>query len=137
MNTIRQFRFLLLSFLLLASISACSNTKEANVSNVKEVQQGTVVSVTLTPVKTEPIRPHGGLGVTVGSGGHTGIYGSIDLATIGRILSTPAKQPMMQEIIVRRSNGSLVAITQPEKQPFLRGEKVKIVHRGNEARVIH
>ena len=145
MNILRHFRTTLLTLLhsllvmllVMATLTACSNTKDSNLANVKEVQQGTVVSVTLTPVKTEPIRPRGGFGVTVGSGGHAGVYGSVDLATIGRILSTPAKPAMMQEIIVRRTNGSLVAITQPEKEPFRRGESIKIVHRGNQARVIH
>lgn len=137
MNLVKKVRLFLLLLLLATTLNACSNTNGTNVSNVKEVQQGTVVSVTLTPIKTEPIRPHGGIGITLGSGGYSGIYGSFDLATIGRILSTPAQKPMQQEIIVKRSNGSLVAITQPEKEPFHRGDKIKIVHRGNEARVIH
>jgi len=137
MKNFKYVSSVLFSVFLVIWLTGCSNSNEANLSNVKEVQLGTVVSVTLTPIKTKPITPNGGFGVSVGSGGHTGIFGSIDLATIGRFLSAPEKEKMMQEIIVKRDNGSLVAITQPDVAPFRRGDRIKIIHRGNQARVIH
>ena len=134
MQNQQKIRWIVLLAFITSFLSACSSTEQ---SNIKEVQLGTVVSVTLVPVKTESTHPQGGFGVTVGSGGHTGIYGSIDLATIGEILSPPAKPAMMQEIIVRRTNGKLVAITQREQASFHRGDKIKIVRRGDLAHIIH
>jgi len=131
-------RSLIMTVLLLTfALSACSNTKSNASSNVKEVQTGTVMALKIIKIAPKPIKPRGEMGVSIGSGGHSGVYGSVDLATIGGLFGAKKKEKRMQEIIVRRSNGSLVAITQPEVEPFFRGDKVKIVHRGNQARVIH
>jgi len=42
----------------------------------------------------------------------------------------------MQEIIIKRPNGTLVAVTQPYGKIFNQGDRVQIIQRGKEARVI-
>lgn len=125
------------SLLLLLTLSACSNTKKSNTSDIQKMEKGTVVAVKLDRTVARPTRPNGNVGVSVGSGGHAGVYGSVDFATIGNIFSKSKKDKVMQKIIVERTNGSLVEITQPDTQRFSRGDKVKIIHQGNQARVVH
>ena len=124
----------ILGMLLSIHLLGCSN-KPAT-SNVQKVETGTVVSAKRIIIQPKPVQPNANVGVSVGTGGHAGVYGSVDVATIGRILSRP-KPRIMQEVIVRRDNGSLVAITQIEMEPFYKGDKVKILLRGNQAKVVH
>ncbi len=136
MKCLKSLSLFIPSLFLAISLSACTPSKNIKAENTSEVQQGIVMAVKRIIVKPEPIQPRGGFGVSVGSGGHSGVYGTVDLATLGGLFGKPKKDKIMQEIIVKRDNGSLVAITQPEKGPFLRGDKVRIVERGNQARVI-
>ena len=53
------------------------------------------------------------------------------------ILKGPAKPEVVYEIIVKRDNGEMVAVTQPASVNFNRGDRVKILQREGEARVIH
>jgi len=131
---ISHMNIVILGMLLSIHLLGCSN-KQAT-SNVQKVETGTVVSAKRIIIQPKPVAPNANVGVSVGTGGHAGVYGSVDVATIGRILSRP-KPRIMQEVIVRRDNGSLVAITQIEMEPFYKGDKVRILLRGNQAKVVH
>lgn len=140
----RKVTFIISSLFLLAGLSACSNNAaEKNSSapktiyTVKEVQQGTVVAVNKRIIQPRQYRPNGNIGVSVGSGGHAGIYGAMDILSIGRLLKGPAKPKVINEIIIKRDNGEMVAVTQPATVSFNRGDRVKILQREGEARVIH
>ncbi len=118
------------------SLSACSNT-DNRVNRLQEVQMGTVVATKRIIIKPEPVKPHGNIGVSVGSGGHSGIYGAVDILTLGSLLGIKKKDKVMQEIIIKRPNGKFVAVTQPIASLFKKGDRVKIIQRGNKAQVIH
>jgi len=137
-NLIKKFILLAMSVTLLSLFTACSSqNNDQRIYTLQEVQSGTVVAVKKVVIKAEPVRPHGNVGVSVGSGGHAGLYGAVDVLTLGSLLGIKKKDKVMQEIIIKRPNGTLVAVTQPYSKIFNRGDKVKIIQRGNEARVIH
>lgn len=133
-------------FLMLNLVTACSNnaTEKRNDSTniqlgtLKKVEFGTVVSVkniTIKPTQTPAPRSSGNIGVNVGSGG-TGIYGTVDVATLTRLFSEN-KAKTAQEIIIKKEHGELVVVTQNSKEIFNKGDKVKILSRNNKAIVIH
>lgn len=124
------------SFILLVLLASCSNNPNI-IKKSQEVQTGLVVASRQIFVKPEYKDPQGNIGVSVGSGGHAGIYGSVDIITLGKLMGIRRRTKVMQEIIIRRPNGTLVAVTQPLNRVFRRGEKVRIVRQGNEARVIN
>ena len=126
-----------LTLLLSTGLVACSTTNTETTNSIKEVQTGIVQAINKRTIQPVKYRPNGNVGVSVGSGGHAGVYGSVDVATIGRLLKGPAKPRVVYEIIIKRDNGELIAITQPATIAFQRGDKVKILQRGGEARVIH
>lgn len=123
-------------FILLMFLASCS-TNKMKTAQIQEVQTGTVVASRQIFVKSNPVKPRGNVGVSVGSGGHAGLYGSVDIFTLGSLMGIRRKDKVMQEIIIRRPNGTLVAVTQPLNRIFKRGEKIRIVKRGNEARVVN
>jgi len=124
-----------LSSILIIFLAGCSNNNSVN--TFQEVQKGSVVAVNQTIIRAKPIRPRANVGVSVGSGGHPGIYGAVDIFTLGHLLGIKRKDKVMQEVIVKRSNGTLVAITQPFNTMFRRGDQIKIVKQDGEARVIY
>ncbi len=133
MTKIQQLFFCLLAATLTA---ACSST-DNRTNKLQEVQSGVVIGVKKVVIKPEPVRPRGNIGVSVGSGGHAGVYGAVDILSIGSLLGIGKKDKVMQEIIIKRPNGELVAVTQPYTTIFKKGERVKIIQRGNQARVTH
>jgi len=130
---------ILLTFLmtLFSLVTSCSSNKDDRIYTLQEIQKGTVVSVKKVVIKAEPIKPHGNLGVSVGSGGHAGLYGAVDVLTLGSLFGVKRKDKVLQEIIIKRPNGTLVAVTQPYTTTFNRGDHVKIIQRSSEVRVIH
>ncbi len=136
-NLMKKIALLTISVALITLVTSCSNNKDNRIYTLQEIQKGSVVSVKKVVIKAEPVRPRGNVGVSVGSGGHGGVYGAVDILTLGSLFGIKKKDKVMQEIIIRRPNGILVAVTQPFTKTFNRGDKVKIIQRGNEARVIH
>ena len=63
--------------------------------------------------------------------------GAVDILTLGSFFGIKKKDKIMQEIIVKRPNGTLVAVTQPYNTSFHQDDKVRIIKRGSEARVVH
>lgn len=137
---------------LILSLSACTNN--ANTTNNKSkpntiqtlnnqqiVETGTVIAVRTLKIKPNANnsygRPYGNVGVSASSGGFRGIYGSVDLATLGRLFKGATAAKTAQEVIVKKSTGETVAITQPFKESFAKGDSVKILVRNGNAQVIH
>lgn len=118
------------------SLLACSSqTATTRISNQQTVETGTVLAVKSIYLKPERLRPS--LGVSVGSGGYRGVYGGVDVGNVARVISDANNPKFEQEIIVRKSNGETVAITQISNERFKRGENVKIILiKNGEARVI-
>ena len=134
---------IILSAGLVVSLSACSNKTAENpktiqTENLQKVELGKVVSVKTIQIQAERSyrRPYG-VGVSASSGGHRGIYGSIDLATIGGLFKESNDPENVQEIIVKKNSGEIVAITQKHSESFKQGDSVKIVIRNGIAKVIH
>ena len=144
MKSIIQTAFKLSTLLIfIVSLSACSNNaKNTTNTNNKAVNQqtvetGTVVSARTIKIEPQEYGPYGAnVGVSGGSGG-VGVFGSIDLVTLGRLFKNVTGPKIAQEVIVKKSNGETVAITQKAKETFKAGDKVKILLRNGEARVIH
>ena len=135
---------LLLIFGLSFGLSACSNTTKAKPKyktiqtlNERPVETGTVVSVRTIQLQQEALNSYGNIGVSASSGGFSGIYGSIDLATLGRIFNKQSNSRTFQEVIVKKNNGQTVAITQTPTEAFRQGDVVKILLHNGESQVIH
>jgi len=136
----------LLLLITLSGLAACSTSNKTarndntniQLGTLKKVEFGTVVSVkniSIKPTRTEAPRSTGNIGVNVGSGG-TGIYGTVDVATLTRLFSEN-KPKTVQEIIIKKEFGELVVVTQDTKEVFKKGDKVKILSRNNKAIVMH
>ena len=82
-----------MSMTLLSLFTACSNQKynDQRIYTLQEVQSGTVVAVKKVVIKAEPVKPHGNVGVSIGSGGHAGFYGAVDILTLGSLLGIKKK----------------------------------------------
>lgn len=123
-------------------LSACSNTEKAKpkyktiqtLNEQQKVETGTIVSV--RNINIEP-RHHSrpSIGVAASSGGFRGIYGSIDVGTLSRIFGNN-KTTEAQEIIVKKTSGDTIAITQVSKEKFKQGETVKILLRNGKSIVV-
>ena len=133
-------------FSVILTLTACSSapnnktTAKTVTPQQQEVQQGTVLAVKYTTSTDNNTTEHNGkIGVTIGSGGSSGVYGSVDIGRVFNVFSSgkSAHRASLQTITVKRRNGEVVAITQPIVTHFNRGDRVKIVKQGNEARVIH
>lgn len=143
-------KFVLVAVTLSLSIglNGCSNTTATlekkpktiqTLNNQHKVELGTVVAIRDVQIKPETDnygRPYGNVGVSASSGGFRGIYGSIDLATIGRLFKNNTAKKA-QEIIVKKNSGETVAITQDIKDSFKQGDAVKILVSNGYAQVIH
>jgi len=136
----KLFKILLFTVLLI-TMSACSNNKTASsgtIENLQKVEAGTIVSVKTIALKPEEINSYGNVGVSVGSGGHSGVYGSVDLATIGKLYRNATKPTTAQQFIITKFNGETVAITQPaSKEIFKTGDSVKLLFKDGKAKVTH
>lgn len=126
-------------------LSACSNTDKPKpkyktietLNQQKRVETGTVVAVKTIQIKQASNNSYGNIGIAASSNGFRGIHGSIDLGTLSRIFTNNTKIKTAQEIIVKKTNGQTVAITQVSKETFKQGEAVKILVRNGQAYVIH
>ncbi len=132
--------------ILLTNLSACSNNKTASTSgkiaNMQKVEMGTVVSVKTIALKPDSIESHGEIGVSIGSGGTSGVYGSVDIGTLGTLFSGTKKPTTAQQFIIKKSTGETVAITQEvtdgePKEVFKAGDIVKLLLQNGKAKVIH
>ena len=132
---------------LMLSLSSCSNTigKEKTkttqtLNKQQKVEFGTVVAVRTVQIKADTktsANPYGNIGVSASSGGFRGIHASIDLATFSRLFKNNTEVKTAQEVIVKKSIGETVAITQAFKENFKKGDTVKILVRNGYAQVIH
>jgi outer membrane lipoprotein SlyB len=134
--------FNILSFIVLViSLSACSinqNASTQTIDNMQKVEIGTIVSIKTVALKPEEINSYGNVGVSVGSGGHSGIYGGVDLATIGKLYRNATKPTTAQQFIITKNSGETIAITQlASKEVFRIGDSVKMVLQGGKAKVFH
>ena len=126
----------LASILICFSLAACTaNTASTNnMGNIQKVEQGTITQIKKIAT-TKDSNPLGSsIGVSVGSGGHAGVYGAFD---IGRVFSAMTKPTHQLELIVKKQKGGFVAVTQPLGGNFKVGDKVKILLRNGLAVVQH
>jgi len=148
-NISTKFVLVIAALGLILGLSACSNNvpnkpkpKTINtLNNQQQVELGTVVAVRTIQIKPDANRSYGSpfsnIGLSASSGGFRGIYGSINLATLGRLFKNTSAAETAQEIIVKKNNGETVAITQVFKENFKQGDAVKILIRNGNAQVIH
>jgi len=132
----KQINGLFLTALLtvLATLSACSSSQ----TQVSLQDVGNIIAIKTIQLPSEKINPLGNVGVSAGSGGHSGIYASLDFATIGKIFSKATKPNTTQQIIVKKANGDTIAITQPpSEEQFKVGDRVRLLMVNGEARVSH
>lgn len=126
----------LASALICLSLAGCTaNTASTStISNIQKVEQGTIIQIKKI-VTIKDANPLGSsIGVSVGSGGHAGVYGAFD---IGRVFSALTQPTHALELIVKKQKGEIVAITQPLGGKFKTGDKVKILLRNGVAVVQH
>ncbi len=129
---------ILLLMLICYFISACSSTSSTNdalTGRIQKVELGIITQVKKIPVTQNTEASLGSsVGVTIGSGGHTGVYGAFD---IGKIVSALNKPTHQLELMIKKQNGTFVVITQPLGGHFKVGDKVKILLRNGLAVVQH
>jgi outer membrane lipoprotein SlyB len=101
---------------------------------VQKVELGTITQLKTVATAKDSNPLGGSIGVSVGSGGHAGLYGAFDVGKVFSALSTPSHQ---LELIVKKQNGEFIAITQPLTDDFKVGDKVKILLRNGLAVVQH
>ena len=102
--------------------------------NIQKVELGTITGLKTVATTKNTDSLNSSVGVSVGSGGHTGIYGAIDISKIFAALNKPAKQ---LELLIKKQNGDFITITQPLGGNFKVGDKVKILLRNGLAVVQH
>lgn len=134
--------FRILLFIIISiSLSACSNNQKVStgaIENIQKIEIGKIVSVKTVPLNPEKINSYGNVGVSVGSGGHGGVYGSVDLSTLGKLYRNATKPTTAQQLIIIKANGETVAITQAtSKESFKIGDSVKLLLQNGKAKVIH
>jgi len=137
---------LLILFFTLTTLSACSNntsnktvSSDATKSSLKKqntIETGTVLAVKSVFIKPETLRPR--VGVSIGSGGYRGISGGFDVGNVVRVIRDSNKPKYQQEIVVKKTNGDTISITQVTREQFKKGDQIKLILLSNgEARVIH
>jgi len=126
---------------LLISLSACTNNQTAasgTIENMQKIEMGTIVSIKTVALRPEEINSYGNVGVSVGSGGHSGIYAGVDIGTLGKLYRNATKPTTAQQFIITKNNGETIAITQlASKEVFRIGDSVKMVLQDGKAKVIH
>lgn len=121
----------------------------APASSEAEIRQGVIEQITPVQIATNHHKGIGavigaGIGLGVGSligGGHgrdvAQVLGTLGGAAAGNAVQKKNQQPVSgQQIIVRVTNGVLVAITQPATAGLKVGQKVYIDGSGDTAKVI-
>jgi outer membrane lipoprotein SlyB len=125
----------LFSVLICLSLAACTaNTANNKMGNIQKVEQGTITQIKKIAITKDSDSLGSTIGVSVGSGGHAGVYGAFDIT---RVLSAMTKPTQQLELIIRKQNGEFAAITQPLGGNFKVGDKVKILLRNGLAVVQH
>ncbi len=158
MRLFKTVFFSILCIIAIINVSACSNNKNAstnnrtlqnsqkqggwqynkNITNIQKIEQGTIISMNTIAIKPEKINTYGSVGVSVGSGGQSGVYGAFDLATLGKVFRNATKPKTALRFIIKKANGEMVAITQPpSKEVFKIGDSVKLLLENDKAKVIH
>jgi len=138
---------LMLAAALTSLLAACA-TPGAQPGEM-EIRRGTVEQITGVSI---PSNHHQGVGAVVGGlaglgigsliGGGTGrdvamVLGTVGGALVGNEVQKKHDQPIAgQQIIVRTTNGVLVAVTQPINPAIRVGQRVYIEGSGDGARVI-
>ncbi|HFC93513.1 MAG TPA: hypothetical protein ENJ51_11950 [Leucothrix mucor] len=102
--------------------------------NIQKVEQGTITQIKKIAIARDSNPLGSSIGVSVGSGGHAGVYGAFDM---GRIFSAMTKPTHQLELIVKKQKGGFVAVTQPLGGNFKVGDNVKILLRNGLAVVQH
>lgn len=116
--------------------NATNNATNTSLNKQKTSENGTILAVKSITIKPEQLRPH--VGVSIGSGGYRGISGGFDIGNVVRVIQDTSKPKYKQEIVVRKSNGDTVSITQTTREQFKKGDQIKLILLKNgEARVIH
>jgi len=133
MSNLKRLYYLLICLF----ITACTtNTapSEIAISNMQKVELGIIIQLRTVATATDSNPLGGSVGVSVGSGGHAGLYGAFDIGKILSTLNTPSHQ---LELVIKKQNGEFIAITQPLTDHFKIGDKVKILLRNGLAIVQH
>lgn len=136
-NPTKDFKMKLIFSLFFAlTLTACSSqATNTPLSKSQTVETGTVVAVKSIYLKPEKLRPS--VGVSIGSGGYRGVHGGVDVGNVVRVIRDANNPRFEQEIIIRKTNGDTVAITQISKEMFKKGDNVKLILiKNGEARVI-
>jgi len=146
MKITTKISMLTLFFLFIGSLVACSTNKTPTTSRTisesqlgvsSKIETGEVLSVKTMNIKSNNNKKsYGNVGVSMGTGGNAGLYGTVDVATIGRFFSNIDKPSTAQEIIIKKESGDTVVITQATKEQFKKGDKIKILIRGGKSVVI-
>ena len=123
---------LLICFSLVACTANTVSTK--HMGNIQKVEQGTITQIKKIATARDSNPLGSSIGVSVGSGGHAGVYGAFDM---GRIFSAMTKPTHQLELIVKKQKGGFVAVTQPLGGNFKVGDNVKILLRNGLAVVQH
>ncbi len=123
---------LLICFSLVACTANTVSTK--HMGNIQKVEQGTITQIKKIAIARDSNPLGSSIGVSVGSGGHAGVYGAFDM---GRIFSAMTKPTHQLELIVKKQKGGFVAVTQPLGGNFKVGDNVKILLRNGLAVVQH
>lgn len=139
LNNVLMTALFLNAFLVLPACSSNQTTATTGkIENMQKTETGTIVSIKTVTVTPEQINSYGNVGVAVGSGGRGGLYGAVDVATIGKLYRNATKPTTAQQLIITKSNGETVAITQAfSKEIFKTGDAVKLLIQDGKAKVIH
>lgn len=129
------------------SLSACSNNQPTQPQQQKyktiqtmnqpqRVETGKVIAVSdVTPAR-QNLSPFSHIGISASSSGFRGIYGAINLASLGHLLNHGKSGAKTQQIIVKKANGETIAITQLAQQTLKKGDTVNILQRHGKTHVI-
>ena len=135
---------LLFPSLVILSLTACSsnppniNSSEGvktapTANNLQTVQQGTIVSLSqVSANRNTSFSDMANIGISVGSGGHRGIFGAFNAGKVIEAIT----QPTLTEMMIKKTNGEHVVVTQPTGN-FKVGDRVKILIRNGQAIVQH
>lgn len=123
-----NFKFLASALICLSLVACTANTTTTNdkMGSIQKVEQGTITQIKKVAATRDSDSLGSTIGVSMGSGGHAGVYGAFD---IGRVFSAMTKPTHQLELMVKKQNGEIVAVTQPLGGKFKVGDKVKILLR--------
>jgi outer membrane lipoprotein SlyB len=118
----------LLLVLLATLLTACSvnQSTKTTVGQLQKTEVATIIQLKEISTTNDSDLLGSRMGVSIGSGGYKGIYGSFDLGKIFSALSKPTKQ---LALMVKKQNGEIIAIKQPLNNHFKVGDKVRILQR--------